>query len=111
MLQVNTSGEEAKGGFIEFEDILNAAKYIENDCKFIKLHGLMTIGSAENSKKAAEEDIPNPDFTKLVGIRGKLSKELKIDEDSLELSIKVQQQFESDRKFSEQEIMQNENSR
>ena len=47
----------------------------------------MTIGSAENSKKSAEEDIPNPDFTKLTDIRGKLSKELKIDEDSIELSM------------------------
>ena len=63
-LSVNTSGEEAKGGFIELEGIINAAKYIVEECEHVKLRGLMTIGSAENSKKSAEDDTPNPDFTK-----------------------------------------------
>jgi uncharacterized pyridoxal phosphate-containing UPF0001 family protein len=71
MLQCNTSGEENKGGFSDEEELLRAAAFVKNESEFMKLEGLMTIGSVENSKKAAEENIPNADFTRLRELRQK----------------------------------------
>lgn len=71
MLQCNTSGEENKGGFLEEEELFRAAEFVKNESNFMKLEGLMTIGSVENSKRAAEENIPNADFTRLHELRQK----------------------------------------
>ena len=71
MLQCNTSGEENKGGFLDEEELLRAAEFVENESNFMKLEGLMTIGSVENSKRAAEENVPNADFTRLRELRQK----------------------------------------
>merc|ERR1712035_90559 len=87
MLQCNTSGEENKGGFLEEEDLFRAAEFVKNESKFMKLEGLMTIGSVENSKKAAEENVPNADFTKLRELQQKVAERLKISPDDLSLSM------------------------
>ena len=67
--QVNTSNEEQKGGFRSEEDLISAVNHLINDCKYCKFEGLMTIGSAENSKMAAETGGPNPDFTRLCELK------------------------------------------
>ena len=64
MLQINTSGEEAKGGFQTDEEVIQAVAHLRDNCKHLKFGGLMTIGSAENSKMSAEQNLPNPDFEK-----------------------------------------------
>ena len=69
LLQVNTSNEEQKGGFRSEEDLISAVNHLINDCKYCKFEGLMTIGSAENSKMAAEIGGPNPDFTRLCELK------------------------------------------
>ena len=69
IFQVNTSNEEQKGGFRSEEDLISAVNHLINDCKYCKFEGLMTIGSAENSKTAAETGDPNPDFTRLCELK------------------------------------------
>lgn len=62
-LQVNTSGEENKGGLapllnekdVEGSELFNLAKHIIEECKALRLAGLMTIGSATNSKANREQ--------------------------------------------------------
>jgi len=87
MLQCNTSGEENKGGFLDEEELLRAAEFVQNESNFMKLEGLMTIGSVENSKRAAEENVPNADFTRLRELRQKVSERLKISPEELSLSM------------------------
>ncbi|KAJ3326425.1 hypothetical protein HDU76_012929 [Blyttiomyces sp. JEL0837] len=56
-VQVNTSGEESKSG-IKPNECVDVAKHIVSSCPNLKLSGLMTIGSPENSSSNEE----NPDF-------------------------------------------------
>merc|ERR1711957_1155954 len=44
MLQINTSGEEGKGGFVELEEVMKSVQFIRDESKFLKFTGLMTIG-------------------------------------------------------------------
>lgn len=76
-LQVNTSEEETKAGFIttSSEPILNSdlystAKFIKEDCRWLRLAGLMTIGSIDQSKS---DQGTNKDFARLVQLRDQLS--------------------------------------
>ncbi|MBW0510411.1 hypothetical protein O181_050126 [Austropuccinia psidii MF-1] len=78
-LQVNTSGESSKAGFliepnqtIRETQLYSTAFYIKEQCRFLKLAGLMTIGSIEESKSNNQ----NKDFEKLVSLRDQLSKSL-----------------------------------
>ncbi|CAJ0841422.1 7398_t:CDS:10, partial [Entrophospora sp. SA101] len=61
-IQVNTSEESTKGG-IDPKDCISTIEYIENNCFKLKVIGLMTIGSFENSENYKNQD--NPDFLKL----------------------------------------------
>ncbi|KAI9331346.1 hypothetical protein BDR26DRAFT_870361 [Obelidium mucronatum] len=56
-VQVNTSGEESKGG-VEPHETVAVAKHIIDKCPGLKLAGLMTIGSPNPNL----EDGTNPDF-------------------------------------------------
>lgn len=88
-LQVNTSGEEQKSGFLEMSDLEETIKYIQSDeCKKLKLVGLMTIGSITESKAEHEE---NHDFTKLVEWKKVLDEKYQLD---LELSMGMSSDFE-----------------
>ena len=83
MLQINTSEEEGKGGFVEMEEVLKSIEFIREQCNFLKFTGLMTIGSADNSKRAAEENSLNPDFEKEKGVKGAFKDKSKLTPSSL----------------------------
>ena len=68
MLQVNTSREEQKGGFLDDDEIINAVNHLQTK-SHLRFQGLMTIGSAQNSKSSAETGEDNPDFTRLVELQ------------------------------------------
>ncbi|KAH9464631.1 hypothetical protein Pst134EB_004153 [Puccinia striiformis f. sp. tritici] len=79
-LQVNTSEEATKAGFITTtkEPILSSnlystARYIKEESQCLKLAGLMTIGSISQSKSNQET---NQDFERLVQLRDQLSESL-----------------------------------
>lgn len=104
MLQVNTSGEEAKSGLSPLIDdtetdigdsgegvstdtttpqapneLLNLAKHIVLNCPKLHLWGLMTIGSLTES--LSSDTRPNRDFERLVETRDRLSQMLSEDAD------------------------------
>ncbi|KAJ3161627.1 hypothetical protein HDU88_007264 [Geranomyces variabilis] len=68
-VQVNTSGESSKSG-VEPAGCLAVVEHIASACKNLKVHGLMTIGSADNT---GEQE--NPDFKE---VDGKLNMDLEL---------------------------------
>eukprot|EP00911_Craspedida_sp_UC1_P000291 UC1_evm2s221 len=93
LLQVNTSGEEAKGG-VGPEQVEPLARHIIDSCPLLELSGIMTIGARTNSQAedAAEHD--NPDFICLRDVRTDLAAALGRNVDSLELSMGMSSDFE-----------------
>ncbi|CAB90136.1 Pyridoxal phosphate homeostasis protein [Schizosaccharomyces pombe] len=71
-IQVNTSGEENKGG-VTPSKVLELCKQVQ-DMKYLRLKGLMTIGSISNSQLSDH----NPDFQVLSDLRESLQNELGI---------------------------------
>ena len=67
LFQVNTSGEENKGG-IEPGDITNVVKFVLEKCPNLQFRGLMTIGALAHSV-AKDAEGPNPDFLTLIDCR------------------------------------------
>jgi len=72
-IQVNTSGEESKSGLpplfpsqenLHKTEIVALAIHILENCPLLRLRGLMTIGSIEQSHASGNE--PNRDFETLV---------------------------------------------
>jgi len=51
MVQVNTSGEESKYGVTPGENVVDLAKHIRDNCKQLKLIGLMTIGMPDYTSR------------------------------------------------------------
>jgi len=92
MVQINTSGEENKNGLDPVEGV-DCAKYIKEECTNLNLMGLMTIGNLGNSMKANTEG-DNPDFVALRKVRGEVAKALNVEEESLELSMGMSNDFE-----------------
>ncbi|KAJ2491421.1 hypothetical protein IWW37_002305 [Coemansia sp. RSA 2050] len=84
-IQVNTSDEESKGG-VEQRDVESVARAIVEECKGLRLLGLMTIGSIEGSYQR-----PNPDFLRLCRLRDDLNAKLGL---GLELSMGMSDDFE-----------------
>lgn len=85
LLQVNTSGEEAKSGLPAIPSVESApsselaqlAQYIVTSCPRLHLHGLMTIGSLTESLASGER--PNEDFETLKRTRDLLEQVLRQD--------------------------------
>lgn len=96
MIQVNTSGEEGKSGVEPNSDELKElAKCVVDECSAkLKLVGLMTIGAIARSKAAAEGQ-ENEDFIRLKEVRAWLAKEMGWDDEQLELSMGMSDDFES----------------
>src|SRR2546430_7368396 len=70
-IQVNTSGEESKGGVEpDSVDLIELAKFIRDECPNLRLQGLMTIGAIARSR-ATTADTENEDFTCLRETRDK----------------------------------------
>lgn len=106
-VQVNTSGEEAKGGLdpltddlatsnddVPSSELVSLAKHVITSCPSLHLQGVMTIGAASNSKASSDnllsdgqpaEEIAkeacklNPDFARLTETRRNLVKVLRND--------------------------------
>jgi len=96
MIQVNTSGEENKGGVAPGKDTVALVNYVMGKCPNLKVTGLMTIGALGNSvprDKPSEPD-SNPDFLSLIQCRKEVSEALELDETGLELSMGMSNDFE-----------------
>ena len=85
LLQVNTSGEEAKSGLPVLtstesgssSELVQLAQHIITNCPRLHLHGLMTIGSLTES--LASDERPNEDFETLKSTRDSLEAVLRLD--------------------------------
>lgn len=92
-LQINTSDEPNKAGLrvdeasLPNSELFKLAEFVKQDCAKLKLEGLMTIGSIEQS---TTNDEHNEDFEKLVRIRDALNTHLDI---SLGLSMGMSSDF------------------
>ncbi|KAF9450059.1 hypothetical protein P691DRAFT_666164 [Macrolepiota fuliginosa MF-IS2] len=83
LLQVNTSGEANKSGLLPLgeevdvaaSDLGQLAIHVVKKCPRLRLEGLMTIGSLEQSLSISETE-KNADFEKLKETRGKLEEYL-----------------------------------
>lgn len=82
-LQVNTSNEESKSG-CQPSEVPDIASHIIKSCPSLQFKGLMTIGAIARSK---QPDVPNEDFILLRETRDNLAKHLGWEEDQLELSM------------------------
>jgi pyridoxal phosphate enzyme (YggS family) len=91
-LQVNTSGEKQKNG-ADLESVLDIYRHIMLKCKYLDLTGLMTIGSINESINANSDH--NKDFKNLVECKDSLVKSLNIDENMIELSMGMSNDFET----------------
>ena len=73
LLQVNTSGEEAKSGLPasgkEDSELATLTRHVLDTCPRLRLVGLMTIGSLDMSVGAGDE---NQDFKTLIRVREEL---------------------------------------
>lgn len=92
-VQVNTSGEVEKSG-VEPEEALALCKHTRQSCPHLKLQGLMTIGAIARSKEASK-GVENEDFVKLKEVRDTVANALGINQDELELSMGMSDDFES----------------
>ena len=92
-VQVNTSGEEEKSG-VEPKAAGDLCSHIRNKCPNLRLQGLMTIGAIARSK-GLEEGKENEDFVRLVEVRDSVARELGLEQQDLELSMGMSEDFES----------------
>lgn len=88
LVQVNTSGEDNKGG-IEIGEAPKLAEFIRKECQNLKFDGFMTIGSFDNSHASGE----NPDFEKLFKVRQTWAEQTGESADSVELSMGMSDDF------------------
>lgn len=89
-IQVNTSGEASKSGVSPGQDATDLCKYVIEECPFLKLTGLMTIGAIARSR--GEEGEENEDFRVLREERDRLESVLGVK--GLELSMGMSEDFE-----------------
>ncbi|KAI5076659.1 hypothetical protein GOP47_0008724 [Adiantum capillus-veneris] len=86
LVQVNTSGEESKYG-VEPSECVDLAKHVKLQCPNLRFSGLMTIGMLDYTSRPEN-------FRTLSECRSRVSKELEIPEDELELSMGMSGDFE-----------------
>jgi pyridoxal phosphate enzyme (YggS family) len=92
-VQVNTSGEEAKSGCGPGEETVALCREIVSSCPNLRLLGLMTIGAIARSK-ATTADNENEDFVALQEQRDLVARELGLEDQGLELSMGMSEDFE-----------------
>ncbi|KAJ3451250.1 pyridoxal phosphate homeostasis protein [Anaeramoeba flamelloides] len=88
MIQINTSGEENKSG-CDPENCHEIIQFILNDCPNLKFVGIMMIGFF------AQEN----DFKRLSQLKEKISKQLQIDSNEIELSMGMSNDYETAIKY------------
>ncbi|KAJ2940548.1 hypothetical protein O0L34_g6483 [Tuta absoluta] len=89
MVQVNTSGEEAKNG-IAPSDATKLVDHVIKNCPSLRFNGLMTIGQYDYDVTKG----PNPDFLCLVKCRQEVCEKLGLDINNVELSMGMSSDFE-----------------
>jgi pyridoxal phosphate enzyme (YggS family) len=92
MIQVNTSGEEAKSG-VEPADTLALCRHVLDACPHLELFGLMTIGAIARSQATAP-GCENEDFVALRDVRDSVAADLGWAPDRLQLSMGMSADFE-----------------
>lgn len=92
-VQVNTSGEEEKSG-VEPHDAARLCSHILKKCPHLKLQGVMTIGAIARSQGLSEGQ-ENEDFVKLREVRDTVAESLKLNANTIELSMGMSEDFES----------------
>lgn len=102
MVQVNTSGEEAKSG-VEPSDATELCRHVIEKCPNLELFGLMTIGAIARSKETTPEN-ENEDFVTLRDTRDKVAQELGWEKEKLELSMGMSADFEGATKMGSDEV-------
>lgn len=87
-LQINTSDEGQKSGFsLKDAELFESVEYLlSTECKKLKLQGLMTIGSFNESVSDSE----NEDFARLANLKKELDRKYGLD---LELSMGMSSDF------------------
>lgn len=86
LVQVNTSGEEAKSG-VEPSGCVELAKHVDQSCPNLEFSGLMTIGMLDYSSTPEN-------FKTLANCRSEVCKALGIPEEQCELSMGMSNDFE-----------------
>ncbi|CAG8512937.1 3574_t:CDS:2 [Acaulospora morrowiae] len=84
-LQVNTSGEETKGG-VDPGECLAALNHIQDNCEKLQLAGIMTIGAHRESTEEL-----NPDFINLMNLQKQFKESRGME---LEVSMGMSDDFE-----------------
>lgn len=102
MVQVNTSGEEAKSG-VEPADAAVLCRHVVDKCPHLELFGLMTIGAIARSKATTPEN-ENEDFVCLRDARDRVAEELGWEGSKLELSMGMSADFEGAIKAGSDEV-------
>ncbi|KAJ4323507.1 hypothetical protein N0V94_001837 [Neodidymelliopsis sp. IMI 364377] len=102
MVQVNTSGEDAKSG-VEPADTVTLCRHVIDKCPHLELFGLMTIGAIARSKETTPEN-ENEDFVCLRDTRDKVVEELGWEKEKLELSMGMSADFEGAIKMGSDEV-------
>lgn len=92
LVQVNTSGEEAKSG-VEPGNAADLCRHVREKCPHLQLAGLMTIGAIARSQ-ATTAETANEDFVALRETRDRIVQELGIPAQELELSMGMSSDFE-----------------
>jgi PLP dependent protein len=101
-VQVNTSGEASKAG-VEPDATGTLCRFVRDECEGLRLQGLMTIGAIARSKATGEGE-ENEDFICLKGVRDKMIEELGLEEEGLELSMGMSEDFEGAIKAGSDEV-------
>lgn len=83
-VQINTSGEESKSGVLFSGDIIPIFQHIKDNCPFLIISGLMTIGETGNAEC----------FARLVECRSAAAAVLGVQSSQLELSMGMSGDFE-----------------
>lgn len=97
LVQVNTSGEAEKSGCEPGEEVWGLCKLVHEECEYLVLGGVMTIGALARSQQTGtlgEEGRENEDFVKLREVRDQVAGELGLKREVLELSMGMSQDFE-----------------
>lgn len=89
LIQINTSGEAEKSGATP-EDGLTLFKHTKENCKALKVDGVMTIGAYGFDCSTG----PNPDFLKLVKCFEMICRETAVDQGEVEVSMGMSTDFE-----------------
>ena len=94
LVQVNTSGEESKGG-VEPKEASELCRHVREQCPSLQLAGLMTIGAIGRSREAASGAAMNEDFVRLRETRDQVAGELGMEASELALSMGMSSDFEA----------------